>query len=81
LLLESSAKNLVDMIIVVKCGDDARIQRLLKKGKHTKKQIEKITKSQMPTKEKLKFADFVIDNSGSLAETEEQVKKQLKNFK
>src|SRR3989344_1373767 len=33
LLLESDAKNLVDKIIVIKCDDKTRIQRLLKKRK------------------------------------------------
>ncbi|MEK6891728.1 MAG: dephospho-CoA kinase [Nanoarchaeota archaeon] len=74
LLLESDARNLVDNIIVVKCDDKARIQRLLKKGKHSKEQIKKITKSQMPIEKKLKFADFVIDNSGDLKNLENQVR-------
>lgn len=74
LLLESDAKNLVDKIIVVKCDDKIRISRLLKKGKHTKEQIRKITKSQMPIEKKLKFADFVIDNSGDLKNLENQVR-------
>lgn len=74
LLLESDAKNLADKIIVVKCDDKSRIKRLLKQGKHTKEQIKNITKSQMPFKEKLKYADFVVDNSGTLPETEVQVK-------
>src|SRR3989338_3658843 len=66
LLLESDAKNLVDKIIVVRCDDKIRIERLLKKGKHTRQEINNITKSQMPLNKKLKFADFVIDNSGDL---------------
>lgn len=73
LLLESDAKNLVDKIIVVKCDDKTRVQRLLKKGKHTQEQIRKITKSQMPIGKKLKFADFVIDNWGDLKNLENQV--------
>ena len=73
LLLESDAKNIVDKIIVVKCDDKIRIKRLLKKGKHTKEQIRKITKSQMPMGKKLKFADFVIDNSKDLKNLENQV--------
>lgn len=80
LLLESDARNLVDKIIVVKCGDKTRMDRLLKKGKHTKKEILNITKSQMPLKEKIKLADFVIDNSGALEETKEQVEKIIKKL-
>ena len=75
LLLESNAKNLVDKIIVVKCDDKVRIRRLLKKGKHTKKQINQITESQMPLDEKIRQADFVIDNGGTLNYLENQVKR------
>ena len=74
LLLESDAKKLVDKIIVVKCDDKIRIKRLLKKGKHSQKEIREITKSQMPMEKKLKFADFVIDNSGDLRNLENQVR-------
>ena len=81
LLLESNAKNLVDKIIVVKCDDEIRIRRLLKKGNLTKEEIKNITKSQMPTKEKLKFADFVVDNNGDLKNLENNVKAIIKNLK
>ncbi|HLC62647.1 MAG TPA: dephospho-CoA kinase [Candidatus Nanoarchaeia archaeon] len=74
LLLESDSRKLVGKIVVVKCDDKARIRRLLKKGKLTKEQINKITKFQMPMEKKLKFADFVIDNSKDLKNLENQVK-------
>lgn len=77
LLLESTAKNIIDKIIVVKCDDKTRVQRLLKKGNHTKEEIENITKSQMPIKEKLKFADFVVDNSKGIQHLEIQIKRIL----
>ena len=70
LLLESDSRKLVGKIVVVKCDDKARIRRLLKKGKLTKEQINKITKFQMPMEKKLKFADFVIDNSKDLKNLE-----------
>lgn len=80
LLLESDAKNLVDGIIVVKCNDKIRIQRLVKKGKLTQEQIKKITKSQMPLNKKLGLADFVINNSGNLNYLENQVKDAVKKL-
>jgi len=81
LLLESDAKKLVNKIIVVKCDDKTRIKRLLKKGKLSQKEIERITKSQMPLKEKLKFADFVIDNSKDSRNMELQVKNIISKLK
>ena len=81
LLLESNAKNLVDKIIVVKCDDEIRIRRLLKKGNLTKEEIKNITKSQMPTKEKLKYADFVVENSGDLKDLKIQVDRIIRKLK
>lgn len=73
LLIEAKATNLVDKIIVVKCNEKEQIKRILKKKKYTKKEINNIIKSQMPLKEKLRYADFVIDNSYSLKETIKQI--------
>lgn len=78
LLIEANALNLVDRLIVVKCNKNKQMERLLKKGKHTKKEINNIIKSQMPLKKKLKYADFIVDNSNSLNKTKEQVKKIAK---
>ena len=74
LLIEATAKNLVDKIIAVKCGKKEQITRILKKKKYTKKEIENIVKSQLPLKEKIKKADFVVDNRSSLKKTRMQVR-------
>jgi dephospho-CoA kinase len=75
LLIEAKAAGLVEKIIVVKSKKPKIMERLIKKGKYTKLEIEKITNSQMPIKKKIKYADFVIDNSGSLSKTKKQVQK------
>ena len=78
LLLEARALNLVDKVIIVKCDEKIQIRRLLKKGKYNKQEIKSIIKSQMPLKEKLKYADFVLDNNNGLKQLEEQVKNMIK---
>jgi len=78
LLIEANALSLVDKLIVVKCNKNKQMERLLKKNKYTKKEINNIIKSQMPLKKKLKYADYTIDNSKSLKHTEKQVKKIVK---
>ena len=70
LLLETKVKNLVDRIIVVKASEDKIIQR---NRKFSREQIERILRRQMPAKEKLKYADFVIDNNKNLKQLERQV--------
>ena len=74
LLLEAKVQHLVDKIIVVKCNKKTQIKRIQKKKKYSKKEIENIIKSQMPLKEKIKHADFVVDNNGAMKETGRQVK-------
>lgn len=70
LLLETKAKNLVDKIIVVKCSKENILKR---NKKFTRQQIERILNAQMPLKEKLKQADFVVDNNKDLKNLEKQV--------
>ena len=74
LLIESNMQDMVDKIIVVNCNKKIQFGRLLKKGKHTRKEIENIINSQMPIEEKLKYADFVVDNGWKIEGTEKQIK-------
>tara|TARA_Y100000310_G_C20353378_1_gene655462 strand:- start:16 stop:657 length:642 start_codon:yes stop_codon:yes gene_type:complete len=74
LLFESKLEEMFDKIIVVKCSEKEQIKRTLKKGKYSKKEIKNIINSQMSLKEKIKKADFVVDNSKMIKETEKQVK-------
>ena len=74
LLIEAKAQHLVDKLIVVKCSKKEQIERILKKGKYSKKEIKNIIKSQMAIKEKIKKADFVVDNNKAIKETRRQVK-------
>ena len=72
LLLETNLKDCVDRIIVIKSDKKNIIKRLNKK--YPEKQIERILKAQMPLEEKLKYADFVVENDGDLKNLEKQVK-------
>ncbi|MBI2208013.1 dephospho-CoA kinase [Candidatus Woesearchaeota archaeon] len=74
LLFEARLEKLFDKIIVVKADKKTQINRILRKKKYSKREIEQIIKSQMPLKEKVKRADFVVDNGRSLRETERRVK-------
>jgi len=74
LLFEAKIQNMFDKIIVVKCSKKEQIKRILKTKKYNKKEIKNIINSQMPLKEKIKKADFVINNE-SLADLTRQIKK------
>lgn len=74
LLIEAGLTGMVDSLIVVKINRRTQIKRLRKKLLLTRSQILARIKQQMPLEEKLRLADFVIDNNGTLEETKKQVK-------
>jgi len=65
-------KNLLDYLIVVTADEETQISRIAKRDNLTREDALSRIHSQMPTSEKIKHATFVIDNSGSLAETRKQ---------
>ena len=70
LLLETNAKKIVDNVIVVQ----AEIEKITERNKKfSKDKIEKISEFQMPMYEKIKYADFVVDNNGDLKHLEKQI--------
>lgn len=81
LLIEAKALNLVDKLIVVKINKKEQLKRTLKKKKYNKKEINNIIKSQLSQKEKLKYADYIIDNSRGLRNTEKGVERIITQLK
>jgi dephospho-CoA kinase len=78
LILEAGAAKSFDRLIVVTCSDEQRIARFAARQKldlaAARKEVERRMAAQMPDAEKIKAADYVIDNSGSLEQTREQVR-------
>ena len=76
LILEAGAAKRFDRLIVVTCSDAQRIARFAARQKldldAARKEVERRMAAQLPDAEKIKAADFVIDNSGSLDQTREQ---------
>jgi dephospho-CoA kinase len=72
LLFETGLDRISDKIVVVKSSLDKQIRRVEKKSGLSKPEIILRIKSQIPLKEKLRLADFVIDNNGTVANTRKQ---------
>lgn len=72
-LLENGLQSMVDMIIVVTARKDIRIKRVMNRDHITRKQVLAIMDKQMPDKEKVKYADIVIKNNGTLEELKARV--------
>ncbi len=83
LLIETGLDRWVDHCLVVKASRKKQLERLQKSRRLSRTQALKIIQNQMSTKTKMKYADFVIDNGGSLPATKKQVERiweQLKHF-
>ena len=72
LLFELTCPVYVDKIVVVSASEQTQLRRLEEKG-ITREDARNRIKSQLPLEEKIKSADFVINNDGSLEETKRQV--------
>jgi dephospho-CoA kinase len=79
LILEAGAADRFDRLIVVTCHPGQRIlrfaQRLGISEDAARAEVTRRMAAQMSDEEKIKAADFVIDNSGSFDETERQVQR------
>ena len=72
LLIEANSQDTVDVIVVVTASTQIQLQRLLDRSLSPAEAQARID-SQMPLAEKIKYADFVIENDGTLEELERKV--------
>lgn len=77
LILEAGAANHFDRLLVVTCRPDQRVERWAARTnvslETARQEVARRMAAQFPDEEKIKAADYVIDNSGSLDETRAKV--------
>jgi len=77
LLLEAGAEKSFDRLVVVTCRPEQRIerwaQRLQVDQETARREVTRRMAAQFSDEEKIKSADYVIDNSGSLEQTSQRV--------
>ncbi len=85
LILESGALDRFDDLIVVTCRPEQRIARYAKRhglsGEAARAEVTRRMSAQLPDEEKIKAADFIIDNSGPVEATEIEVSKIFAKLK
>ena len=78
LILEAHAAHQFDRLVVVTCEPEQRVRRWAERqqvdDESARREVERRMATQFPDKEKIKAADYVIDNSGALEETQKQVR-------
>lgn len=73
LMVETGSYRNYDVILMVYARPEVQLLRLMFRDHLTEDEASKRIASQMPLLEKLKYADYVIENSGKLSNTAEQV--------
>ncbi|MBI3476706.1 MAG: dephospho-CoA kinase [Acidobacteria bacterium] len=79
LILEAGVADRFDRLLVVTCSPEQRVERFARRlgisVESARAEVTRRMAAQFSEEEKVKAADFVIDNSGSLDATEEQVRR------
>ena len=73
LLIESGYHRKFDKVILIYAGEKEQLSRLA--DKFSPEDALKRIRSQMPLNEKKRYADYIIDNSGPIEETEIQCRR------
>jgi dephospho-CoA kinase len=85
LILEAGAAERFDRLIVVTCDPEQRVLRFARRlgilEDAARSEVTRRMAAQIPDEEKIKAADFVIDNSGSLDATEQQVRRVFRTLR
>jgi dephospho-CoA kinase len=83
LMIESGGYRRFDKLVVVHCRPEAQLERLMRRNSLSRVEAERRIAAQMPQEEKLRYADFSVDTSGSFEETRartEEVYKALRKI-
>lgn len=81
LLIEGDFLDLVDKLIVITCDEKIQINRIISRDNCTREEAISRIKSQMSQDEKLKFGDYIIDNSGDMNDLKYKANKLITYIK
>ena len=85
LIIEAGAAKRFDRLIVVTCQPEQRIQRWANLRKVDQeiaaREVTRRMAAQLPDEEKTKLADYVIDNSRSMDDTQKRVERVYKELR
>jgi len=73
LLIELNFQYMFDRLMVVHITEELQVKRLAERDGINEEGAANILKSQLPVSEKIGFAQYVINNSGDLKDTEKQI--------
>jgi dephospho-CoA kinase len=74
ILVETGSYRDYDRLIVAVCRPEQQIERSMERDGVSREEVLRRLRRQMPLEEKVKYADFIIDTSGSKEDTFQQVR-------
>lgn len=80
LLFENGLERYCDATCVVRIGEEERQRRLMERDKASPGQIRARLAAQWPQEDKIRRADYVIDNSGDRDSTRRQVEQLVRHI-
>lgn len=75
LLVEGGYLDIVDKLLVITCKEEIQIERIQKRDNCGREEAISRINSQMSQSEKVKYGDYIIDNSGTLAQLKDNTEK------
>jgi dephospho-CoA kinase len=75
ILIEMGLRRLVDCLWLVWADRKTQVERLMTRDGMSQEKAENIINSQMPMEEKERYADVVIENTGTLQDLETKIRK------
>jgi len=73
LMIETGSYRRFDKVIVIYCDPELQLRRLAERNGFTREQAQARISAQMPSEEKLKYADYSINTSAGFEDTRRQV--------
>lgn len=80
LLIEAGYETIIDELWYIYATIEVRTKRLMENRGYTPLKVQSIMDKQLSEEEFKSHADFVIDNSGKLSETYEQIDNKLEGY-
>lgn len=73
ILIETGSYTRFDRLVLAVCGREQQIERAMRRDGLSREEVLARLERQMPLDEKRKFADYIIDTSGTKEDTRRQV--------
>jgi dephospho-CoA kinase len=81
ILIETGRHRSYARLIVAVCGEQQQIERAMSRDHLTREEVLDRMRRQMPLEEKVKYADYVVDTSGTKEHTLEQTREVYQSLR